>query len=68
MNEKNEEVLLARFAQFFVLFVEQSCEEFMIAGIGCVVALGAEFLVVADEVGSMKWYIVLFFRVVEVLE
>ena len=39
--------------QFF--FVEQSCEIFRIAGFGCVVALGVEFLVDGDEVGSMKW-------------
>ncbi len=55
MIEKNEEVLIALFVQFFVLFVEHSCELFRIAGIGCVVALGAEFLVVAGEVGSVKW-------------
>ena len=37
------------------LFGKQASEVFRIAGIGCVVALRAEFLVVADEVGSLKW-------------
>ena len=47
--------------QFFVLFAEQSREVFRIAGIGCAVAFGVEFLVVADEVGYVKWYRVLCF-------
>ena len=62
MTEKNEEVILEPFVQFFVLFAEQSCEVFRIAGFGCAVAFGAEFLVVADEVGSVKWYRVLCFE------
>ena len=53
MNENNEEVILEPFVLFF--FAEQSYEVFRIAGIGCVVAFGAEFFVVADEVGSVKW-------------
>ena len=40
--------------QFFVLFAEQSCEVFRIAGIGCDIAVGAEVLVVVDEIGSVK--------------
>jgi hypothetical protein len=60
--EKNEEVILEPFEQFFVLFGEQSCEVFRIAGFRCVVAFGAEFLVVADEVGSVKWYRVFCFE------
>ena len=55
MTEENEEVLLERIVQFLLLFAEQSCEVFRIAGIGCVVEFGGEFLVVADEVGSVKW-------------
>ncbi len=62
MNEKNEEVILKPFVQFVFLFVEQSCEVFRIAGFGCVVEFGAEFLVVAHEVGSVKWYRVLCFE------
>jgi hypothetical protein len=62
LTEKNTEVILEPFVQFFVLFAEQSCEVFSIAGFGCVVAFGAEFLVVTDEVGSMKWYRVLCFE------
>ena len=50
-----------------LFFVEQSCEVFRIAGIGCAVALGAEFLVAADEVGSVKRSRVIFLRVVEML-
>jgi hypothetical protein len=55
LTEKNEEVLLERFLQFFVLFAEQFCAVFRIAGIRCAIALGAEFLVVADDVWSVKW-------------
>ncbi len=40
----------------------KSCEVFRIAEFGCAVAFGAELLVVADEVGSVKWYRVLCFE------
>ena len=40
--------------QSLFVFAEQSCEVFGIARFGCVVGLGAEFLVVEDEVGSVK--------------
>ena len=45
-----------------VLFAEQSYEVFRIARFGCVVAFEAEFLVVGDEFGSVKWYRVLCFE------
>ena len=53
MTPKNAEVLLERVVQFFV-FAERSCEVFGIAEIGCDVALGAEFMAVGNEVGSVK--------------
>jgi len=46
---------------FFVLFGEQFCEVFRIAGTGYAAALGAEVLVVADAVGSVNWQRVMFF-------
>ena len=45
---------LSILCSFFFFLVEQSCEVLRIAGIGCVVAVGDESLVVADEVGSVK--------------
>ena len=39
----------------FYVFAKRSCEVFGIAGIRCDVALVAEFMVVVNEVGSVKW-------------
>ena len=39
----------------FFVFAKRSCEVFGIAGIGCDVALGTEFMIVVNEVGSVKW-------------